>query len=487
MRFGLLLLIAPMVAHAAVSQIFLIQNSGWMQPYFADKKAQFSPIMQRLVAMNCKDNNQTAQSTLAVFNQSSKPNLSPQTLYQGSCDSMTVKELMKGVHAARSKTNPSVFANSDYRQALYRAIVRYAKGRPAIFWMVTNNKNSPGNSQKISVHDAAFYNMLHGSPEISRVIAVPLPDTAVSSYFTSHGLILFGIAYGNSAGKYLNGLVSSGMIKSTFGVPAATLKPLNISAVTFIPTGVAGPVSGVRMVNGLLRITLPARNQPQKFTITGYFKNNFYPYSISTAKTSANLRIWQHNYSVPLNPTTLTNLQPDTRSVPITLSFTVPPMPSWSLQSLLSSGRNIPAVLSFSLKDQNLKISHSFDDVMANILPNAPMPKIFQPDPSARSSRTDVPLVVHVMYQIWPLLIILTTAFVLLLSIVFFLLRLRASSDSGVQVRVQGKIVRYRLAKGSSQIVRNDDGETIATIKRSFLGYSIKSLKKGDKVEIVKK
>lgn len=219
---AVLFLAPPMFSFAAVPQFFLVQNSGWMQPYFSDKQAQFPEIMRRLVLMACHSGNEKA--VLAVFNQSTNSESSPRTLYQGSCNSMPVGILVGKIHAARMQEDPQVFANSNYRQALYRAIERYAKGQSAVIWMVTNNKNSPDNSSRLSVHDADFYHMLQDSPEISRVIALPLADGATSRYFTSHGLIVFGIAYGQAAADYLHALVADGAANKYFGVDAKKKK-----------------------------------------------------------------------------------------------------------------------------------------------------------------------------------------------------------------------------------------------------------------------
>ncbi|MDD5280981.1 hypothetical protein [Acidithiobacillus sp.] len=482
---GLLLLVLPLWAAATVPQFFLVQNSGWMQPYFSDKSAQFPEILRRLVEMSCKTPD--VSSALALFNQSSNPDLSPEMLYRGSCSEMPVRDLAKKIHAARLPNNPQVFANSDYRQALYRAIERYAKGQSAVFWMVTNNKNSPDNSQQLNSHDAAFYQMLHASPQITRVIAIPLPDGAVSKYFTSHGLIIFGIGYGAPAAKYLENLVASGDVKKAFGARAASLKPLNVAAVSFVPEGVTGPVSGVRLRRGVLNIALPARNHPQSFTITGRFINHFYPYTIASAATTATLLLDGHRYSVSLTPAALKNLQPDTSSIPVTLSFTVPAMPKWSLQTLLSSGRNIPAILEFTLTQQHLAISPNFISVINKILPDAPMPQIFQPDPEIRASQTDIPIMVQVKYPIWPLLVVLGGLAVLVAGILFMLFRMTRTNEKSAQVRVNGRVSTYRIAKGKSQKIRNEDGDIIAEIKRGFFGYSVGQVKKGAKVELIKK
>ncbi len=482
---GCLLLMFPCLVYGDVPQYFLVQNSGWMQPYFSDKSANFPEIVQRLVGMSCASSD--ADSAFAVFNQSAKPELSPQTLFQGGCNKIPLRHIVANIHAAHIPGNSQVFANSDYQQALYRGIVRYAKGRSAVFWMVTNNKNSPNNSNKLNSHDAAFYKMLHESPQITRVIAIPLADAATSQYFTSHGLIVFGIAYGAPAASYLQKLVAGGDVAKTFSVPAALLKPLTVSAVSFVPTRVVGPVSRVREESGVLRMDLPAKNHPQSFAITGQFTNHFYPYFIVSADASADILLAGRKYPVPLAPNVLQNVQPNAGSAPVTLRFTLPAMSTWSLATIFGAGKNIPAVLQLQLQNQRLAISPEFVSVIDRILPDAPMPEIFRPDPNVHSSQTDIPIMVRVQYPIWPLLLLLAGLLVLVLAVLFVLYRLAQTGSKAAQIRVNGKVMTVRLARGKTQNVRDENGDMVATIKRGFWGYGLSQVKKGAKIELIKK
>lgn len=482
---GFLVFLYSSVSLAGVPQVFLVQNSGWMQPYFVDSKAQFPEIMQRLVQMSCGASQVPA--TLAVFNQSPNPKLSPQELYQGGCNAMPVRQLAGSIRAAHLPGNATVFANSDYQQALYRAIESYANGRSAIFWMVTNNKNSPNNSHQLSAHDAAFYHLLHGSPQISRVIALPLADPAASPNFASHGLIVFGIAYGQAAAKELADLVSNGLVRHYFGVRAASLKPLNISAVRFVPLRVTGAATKVESRNGELVIRLPARNHAQKFTLEGRFVNQFYPYTINQASSQTELFINGKTYAVSLTPDRISNLEPEMGSAPVSLSLTVPATPTWSLSTIFGNGRDISALLRFSLTQQKLAISPEFVKVMDGILPNAPMPAIFRPDPNIHSSKTEIPLLIQVQYPIWPLLILLAGLVAVLIMIGFVLFQIMNRGMASVRVRINGRVTSYRLARGKVQKLKNEDGDVVGEVSRGMFGYRLSGVKKGVKIEIVKK
>ena len=472
------------VVFAGVPQIFLVQNSGWMQPYFSDSAAEFPEILQRLAQMSCSESKTTA--VLATFNQAQNPEKSPRTLYQGNCSSMPMLRLAASIKAAHLPGNPSVFANSDYQQALYRGIERYANGHSALFWMVTNNKNSPHNSQHLDAHDSAFYRLLHDSSQISRVIALPLPVPASSQYFTSHGLILFGVAYGSKAAAELADLVSSGAIQRNFGVQAASLKPLTVSAVQFVPQRVTGAATGVSLHQGVLIIDLPAKSHAQNFTLEGRFRNEFYPYSIEQAVTQADLALAGKTYQVPLTPQNIKSLEPGKTSGLVTLSFTVPPTPTWSLQTIFGSGRDINATLRFFLTQQTLVISPQFVQAMNQILPNAPMPTIFHPDENIHSSQTSLPILIRVSYPIWPLLLLLAGLVIFLALLGYGIYRLSVSGNKPVKVRINGKVATYRLARGKIQKLKTEDGELVAELSRGMFGYRVNRLKKSAKVELVK-
>ncbi len=482
---GLGILLCSLSSIAAVPQFFLVQNSGWMQPYFSDKNANFSEIVARLVQMSCRGQN--APSVLAVFNQAKDPTDSPKTLYEGTCSAMPVQQLVATMHAARLAGNPNVFANSDYRQALYRAITRYAKGQSAIIWMVTNNKNSPYNSQALSAHDATFYQMLHDSPEVQKVVALPLVVNAQSSYFHSHGLIIFGIAYGQAAAAALQQILSDGLVRKYFGTRAALLKPLNVSAVRFDPTKVTGAASKVVIRHGILDIDLPARDSVQRFNIYGHFINVFYPYSISYARPQAALLLSGKQYLVPLTPNQLQDLAPGVPSAPVRLSFTVPPTPTWSLSTIIGNDRTIPAVIDFSLRQQKLTISPQFIKIIDQILPDSPIPTIFQPDTRVSSSQTKIPIDIIIHYPIWPLLVVLVLLALFLVGVAWLVYRMAIRGATGVKVRVDGKISTHRLALRQTQKLRNSNGEVVGELSRGLFGYRVTKKSKDVNIELVKK
>ena len=61
----------------AVSQVFLVQNSGWMDPFFSDPTSQYKPLVTELVMSVTQPGD---LMVLAAFNQSLPGAPSPRAL-----------------------------------------------------------------------------------------------------------------------------------------------------------------------------------------------------------------------------------------------------------------------------------------------------------------------------------------------------------------------------------------------------------------------
>ena len=72
-----ILLAAAAPAHAAIQQAFLVQNSGWMEPFYVDGASQLKPLVAA-VAQAAADADDTVH-TLA-FSQGTVGNASPRLL-----------------------------------------------------------------------------------------------------------------------------------------------------------------------------------------------------------------------------------------------------------------------------------------------------------------------------------------------------------------------------------------------------------------------
>ncbi len=64
----------------ATQQAFLIQNSGWMEPFYQDQNSQFKPLINGVIQTVAKPDDKIVVS---VFNQSNALAKSPKIIYQG--------------------------------------------------------------------------------------------------------------------------------------------------------------------------------------------------------------------------------------------------------------------------------------------------------------------------------------------------------------------------------------------------------------------
>lgn len=115
------------------------------------------------------------------------------------------------------------------------------------------------------------------------------------------------------------------------------------------------------------------------------------------------------------------------------------------------------------------------------------MPAIFQPDAKIKSSITSIPMNIRVQYPVWPLLVLIAAVLFLLLLIGFIVYRLASAGSKTIKVRINGKVNTYRLSRGQTQMIKNEDGAVVAELRRGRFGYHLNALGKGNKVEFVKK
>jgi hypothetical protein len=64
----------------ATQQAFLIQNSGWMEPFYQDQNSEFKPLINGVIQTVSKPDDKIVVS---VFNQSNALAKSPKIIYQG--------------------------------------------------------------------------------------------------------------------------------------------------------------------------------------------------------------------------------------------------------------------------------------------------------------------------------------------------------------------------------------------------------------------
>jgi hypothetical protein len=458
------------LATTGVKQIVLVQNSGWMLPFYEDPKKQFK---QTVIDFASRVAPYGSELVIASFNQSVGDNKSPQLEYSGS-DLSAVAASVNAI-ALVKKPGTSVYADTDFLEAITGAISQFTPGQPAIVWIVTNNKNSPNNSLETVKKNSEFYGFLQNTKEISRIVGYPqrLEVNSKITGFSANGLMFYGVAYGEVADAVLANMVES---KKVFGqANVARLKPLNSEAITFVPTGVSDPnvKAGLSAADGkTLILSLDSDTYNQSFQITGVLRNDFYPYDIESGKLSITSQGFDQNTTGPLVVNADSSIKELALGVGedspvISLSLSLPAMPpAFSLDVIFGSGFKIAGVLEFSLDEQKLRIARSFTQDMGALFPGDPLPDLFNPGATSRNSVTFQPIVIEVVYPVWPTLLLGGLFLLVVLLILAAMLLMGRTTKFKVTIDSDERI--YAMKPFAKVAVNNIRGERVGVIQRGF-------------------
>jgi len=466
-----------LAADYPVRNIYLVQNSGWMEPFYVDVNSQFKPLVAAVIEKTSHDKEAVV---LAAFNQAVGVNLSPALAYTGNDRTAMVNALQN--IALAHKPGGIAYADTDFQEAIISSITQYSPGTPCILWIFTNNKNSPQNSPETIAKNKEFYNWLQKEEKIRRIVAYPYPMAVKGKRYQANGVMVYALAYGEEANTALENLIAANL---PFWEKPARLKPLNADAVTFTPTSIVGG-GGVRATLGTdqktLELHFDSSNKPEVAVINGEFRNDFFPYDISSAIVSFTVNFQGENHGIQsaIEPQQIADLPAGKSSQQIEVKIAIPPLPSiWANPEIIfKSGYQVPANMEFVLSNQDLKISNDFTSKMSKLFPGDLLPEIFIPGESAKQSVTSRPLLVKVVYPIWPLILLVLTILSLLIGSIL-LINLFAGAKQ-YTVTVDGVQKKYVIKVfGESTLYSNSNqGERIGSLKRG-LGKPVPKLDKG--------
>lgn len=473
----LMLFRSSLLAASSVPQVYLVQNSGWMLPFYDDPSSRLKDIVTELSVRVRQYGG--GQQVLASFNQSLGDNKSPKLHYQGD-DQNKFNEAIRSIKPAH-KPGKATYADTDFKEAIVGAITNYSPGKSCLIWIVTNNKNSPDNSLDTVERNKEFYIFLQESGEIKRIVAFPYPmkvQSKTQPNFSANGLMIYAMAYGGPADQLLQRMLA---VNAPFGKQAARLKPLNAEALTFIPKGVSGNdnVKATIPDRKTLVLSFDAASKPESAQIIGQFRNDFYPYDISSAQIgmSSGFQGGKEGITARISTNSISNIPAGRTSPDIKVTISVPPIPSpWSPEVILGSGYKANGMIKFELKDQQLAISKKFVNTMSEIFPGDPLPDLFVPGESAKSSITMQPLMIHVVYPSWPTMLVGALVLTVLGGAIAGAILLRR--EKIYRVSVDGFQKTYGLRPFKEVIIKNYHGERIGVLKRCF-GTPVPTLDKG--------
>ena len=464
----------PAVAGAQtvpMQHAFLVQNSGWMEPFYIDTQSQLKPLVAAVAHAVAQP--QDTVSILA-FNQSAGQNVSPKLLSQ-SRGAQDVAQALQPLQVARKGDGSAraAMADTDFKEAVVGTITGPFQQAPGILWIFTNNKNSPNNDAQTRERNRDFYSLLHTEPSITKTLAFPLRMPVQGKLYQAHGLMVYALAYGEPAAQALERIMAKGRLSQVLTKPPARLKPIDQEAVRIVPQAVKdAPHIKASLGSDQRTVVLdvePASYVPQ-VTLQASLQNLFFPYAIEQAAVSGHLHAPTGTSALAVVPPQVSHLQPGATS-PVEVSFQLPmaQVPSaWSMQALSAMGKQVlmPMSVELQLQGQNLSLSETFRSDMEALFPGDPISEVFTPPTTVNASKVQVPLLLRVQYPLAPVIALIGAGLLLLLG--FVALGLIGSRSKRFDFVVDGNSRSIVLKPFSSQTLCNAEGQEIGEVRRGL-------------------
>ena len=468
-------LLAPGWADAQVSSVYLVQNSGWMEPFYADPAVPFRPLLNALVAAS----NAGGEVVIADFDQDGQlpDRHSPHVLYRGPDDA---GRIAGAIAALDLPTQPDGrLTDADFDGALVRGIDTVLDRHPGIIWLVTNNRNSPNNSQRVDENTRDFARRLGSSPALPVIVSYPVRMPARGRLYAATGLIVYGIAYGDQAGTELRRLTRAPGLTRLFSDPAVQLKPLDQAPLRFTPKASDTPGLAVsRLADGALRIDGVPGNRASDVEITGTLRSDYYPHVIDQAQVS--LR-WESLDGVPgqpplpllagsIEPSALRAVAPgDVRDVRLRLEVPrierAPGLAGWLQKDVTLRG-----TVAIGLSGLSLSLQDGFTAKMAQIAALDQLPGVFFDNRSVRAASAVLPVTLVVRFSAVPLILALLSLAGLLGLLALLLVLLRREREHAVSLG--GQVRRVRLRAFQTKLVALPGNRTFA-VRGRLLGAPV--------------
>jgi hypothetical protein len=472
----------------AVPQVFLVQNSGWMEPFYSDPASQFKPLVTELVMAVAQPGDPVV---LASFNQARPGAPSPKALWAARAEPAAMRGHVSSALAAldtATKPGSSALADTDLGEAVGAAIDTALAGKPGIVWLVTNNRNSPNNDQATAERNREFYTLIHRGARITKALAFPLRMPVQGEHYRANGLMVYAFAVGEAGAQALDRLLASGQLQKVVTEPPARLKPLDRDTVRLVPRKVedAPGVAFSMGQGGMLRADVDSRARTPAAKIEWNLENTMYPYTITSATISARSVLGGEDRPITLASTKVTTLAPG-KPTPLgsTLQLPVAQLPGkWSMDAIKSAGSAyvLPGQIELHLTGQRLELSQAFRDRMAALFPGDPLPDIFTPPAQVQASRAVLPIQVRVHYGLAPLALVGGAAALALL----------AAATAGwacarprrAYVTVEDELHTLQTRLGNTQPIYDKAGNKVAQLKTTLFGHQLTDLREGAQVRL---
>ena len=477
-------MLAACAPASAMQQAFLVQNSGWMEPFYADPSSQFKPLASAVIRLVSAPDDDVFVS---AFNQTSGSNMSPALLAKSRGPGQPEAALADLKVATKNRAG--ALADTDFQEAVTHVITEQFQAKPGIVWIFTNNKNSPNNDTQTALRNQDFYRLLHLEPSITRTIVFPLQMPVKGRLFTASGMMVYALAYGDEAGDHLARLVDSGRFRTLFTSPPARLKPLDQDSVRLVPVGVSNTDNvavGLAKDGRTLLLDVQASEVLPQVVVKTRLENLFFPYVISEANASASMVGAWGKEGVPAQPDRFEGIQPgESREVSIAIPMPLAQVPSpWSAAAISAMGKQltIPATLEVSLEGQRLILSEGFKRSLNELFPGDPLPEVFAPPDSVRSSSVSLPMLIRVQYPLLPVIVALLLVLALLVGLGG--VAMLAGRTARYDVMIDGSKRSVAIKAFKSADVRDDNGAVVGRLARSLGAPKVVNVVDGHSIEV---
>ncbi len=481
-----MLLMAGAEAQTAPREVYLIQNSGWMEPFYLDPHSPFVPLLHAFINASALPH---ARVTIASFNQAGQLGdlPSPLPLFSGALTEAALGETIGKIGLPRRADGK--YTDADYNGALSDTIAKLLSRDPGVIWMVTNNKNSRSNDQHVVENTSRFSSMLTSSDFISSIVAYPLRLPAQGPTFSEKGLVIYGIAYGAEAAAWLQQATGSAAMQRLLVAKPVRLKPLaeNPLALTLAGAGSNGihlARAGAGAETGIVIDGLPGGSE-NSIDIPARLTSSYYPQVIDQAHLQAEWIPADGGQAIAatIAPGTISGMGPDETLDGVHIKLVVPAVPrAPGLAGLLQGGARRHGLLRLQLTDVHLGLQQAFVDKMRDLFDTnaeavskqmgsgrqdqlpAALPAVFLGHEAVAAAATDVPVSLGIVFSAWPLvLLIAAIVLALLLAGVLLLACLRERS---YKILVGTETMTVLLRPFRSMTLRSRSGTRVTVTGR---------------------
>jgi hypothetical protein len=488
---ALLCAFAPAFAASPVtSHVFLVQNSGWMDPFYTDPASQYKPLVTELVMAATQPGD---LMVLAAFNQSLPGAPSPKALLslKINADPTSLRTEVGKVLAAlqtAKKPGSAALADTDLGEAVNSAVSQALAGKPGLVWLFTNNRNSPNNDQATALRNRDFYALIHQGDTITKALAFPLKMPVRGAHYSANGLMVYVFAVGDEGARELDRLLASGRVQRVITEPPARLKPLDRDTVRLLPRRVddAPGVAFSMGPGGMLRADVDQDARTPAAKIGWNLENTIYPYTIVSARVTARSKLAGQDLPIALAGDTIKALAPG-KNAPLESRMQLPvaQVPGkWSARAIGSAGSAyvMPGQIELQLLEQRLELSQAFRQRMAALFPGDPLPEIFTPPERIHGSTVLLPIEVRVHYGLGPLAALIGAGLALAGALGGAALAYGRPRRAYLTVEDELRTVHTRA--GVTQAIFDKGGNKVAQLKTTIFGHQLIDLREGAQVRL---